>query len=214
MGKTDILNLLSTAQGRADQGPNRYVAETLINSRDLDGLSYLISCLDQEIGIKTKIDILLCLAHLSSISPEMLVPHVDRLFPFLESQHNRAIWATMITLSNMTPLIADKLYTQLPLIMDKTEHGSVVTKDHGIDILIGLYQIPIYRSDAFELFCEQLSNAPDNQLGQYGEKISLVVSAEDKSRVINILEARLPELVKESHVRRTSKLIKRMIKPS
>ncbi|MCA6074121.1 hypothetical protein [Fulvivirga sedimenti] len=212
MANQDLLNLLSTAQGKADQGPNRNLAEKLISNQDQQGLAYLISCLDREAGIRIKTDILLCLSHLSALAPEMLVPHVNKVFPFLESKHNRAVWATMITLSNMTSLISDQLYAHLPLIVDRIEHGTVVTKDHGMVILIGLYQIPVYREDAFELFCEQLINAPDNQLGQYGEKIFEVLRAEDTPKVVGILQQRLPELVKDSHIHRIQKLIRRIQK--
>jgi len=92
------------------------------------------------------------------------------------------------------------------------DQGSVVTRDHGINLLIDLYSQTKYQKDITPLLEEQLLKAPDNQLGQYTEKWMKVIATSDIEKLLKILNRRLPELTSEYHKKRIDKNIRKLVK--
>ena len=207
---TNLIDRFSSTQGRRDQGPNRSFAKELAISRDGTSVKKIADLLAAGQGRKLENDMLLCLASLSELAPDLLKPHAGLLIGFLNSKNNRAIWGAMIALSNIAPIIRPLLYKNLPLILDAMDKGTVVTRDHGFVILLHLYEDINYQDDAFGLISEQLNSAPDNQLGQYAEKFIKIASTMHIATALEILENRSRELEKPSHKKRIASIIKKV----
>ncbi len=103
------------------------------------------------------------------------------------------------------------VYLGLAKSIEAANKGSVITKDHAINILIKLCAVKQYSDEAFALLIEQLKNCPTNQLPMYSENAMKIIN--NKSRAdafINVLSSRLDQVEKESKKKRIEKVIKQL----
>ncbi|MFY0689398.1 MAG: hypothetical protein JXQ90_19660 [Cyclobacteriaceae bacterium] len=206
----DLLDRFSYNQGRRDQGPNRQLAQEIATGLDYDLLGHVIELLSINLKKQVENDVLLCLATLSEQAPEMLKTHAQQFIPFLHSKNNRSVWGTMIVLSNIAPLCKKEIYDALPTILKCMDEGTVVTRDHGFEILLHLYQDSLFVDEMYALIREQIWVAPDNQLGQYTEKFLVHASPQHLEELLPVLNDRQQQLEKVSHIKRLSKLTLRI----
>ena len=205
--KKSIIDQLSLSQHRIDQGPNQLLARRMTADGGREGIQNLIELLRHPDN-KVVYDVLLVLAHMAQLSPEMPGVYLNDFFPLLKSKVNNHVWACMILIARLTPGNEKLVFSRLAEILDGMKRSTVVARDHGVRILVTLYKDMRYREDAFALFLEQLLTAPDNQLGQYAMRMYDVIHPKDKQAVTRILEMRLSELLKEAHRRRVSRIIR------
>lgn len=205
-----ILSRFSSSQGRRDQGPNRILATEIAGSRDRKLLRDIIEILKSKPKKAIENDAILTLASLSELAPDMLEEYTSLLLGYLDSKNNRAVWGSMIALSNVTPFVPKRIMEHVPAILSAMDEGTVVTRDHGFVILLHLYQHKAYREIIFALIFEQVANAPDNQLGQYTEKFIEEATGEHLTLIVRVLEARLRDLEKPAHQKRISKILLRL----
>jgi len=207
-----IQDKLAYAQGRRDQEPNKSLAREIAETDDHGKLDELISVFESRPHVGIQKDCVLTMAWIAEINPEMIAPHSDYFIGKLNDPVNRVIWGSMITLSSIAHYVPDKLFDSLPEILDAMDTGTVVTRDHGYRILITLYQNTTYKQDVFVLILEQLSRAPSNQLGQYAEKLLVVLDTSHKEEVIRVLEERRGDVTNPYHVKRLNKNLKKLYK--
>lgn len=200
-----IADQLAHSQNRRDQGPNRELAAKIINSEDAGLLKELVEFFGTKPHKDLQKDCVLTMAWVAEKSPELVVPYTDILVNNLQSSINRVIWGSMIALAEIAAHVPDKLYNALPEILDAMETGTVVTRDFGFRILIALYVLPSYQEDVFYIILEQLRTAPDNQLGQYAEKLMAVMNVRHKYALYDVLSERLTELSNSHHIKRLNK---------
>ena len=167
----DLINHLSSVQGRRDQGPNRELARKIADNSDTESLTKLLDILTETTNVKIQQDILLTLAALCDNKPEMLVSKIRELWPFMMDKDNRSVFATMIIFSHLVKFQPDFFAHRLILIIETMDKGSVVTRDHGFKILLQLYEHDPYHTELPMLILEQIMLAPANQLGQYAETL-------------------------------------------
>ena len=96
--------------------------------------------------------------------------------------------------------------------MDATDHGSVITRDNAVNILINLAATPEYMKVVFPLLIEQILKSAGNQLPMYAERMLLIINEQNKKGFIEALYSRLDDLEKESKRIRVEKVIKKLIK--
>ena len=206
--EASIIDRLSHSRQRIDQGPNKEIARQLATTGDMAAVKELIALLLHP-DKRVVYDVLLVLAHLAELDPLMVSVHLSSFFPMTSSTINSHIWASMIVISRITRGNESVVFEHLSEILNGMSRSTVVARDHGVRILVQLYQHPEYCEDVFTLYLEQLYMAPDNQLGQYALRIYPYIKPIHRPDVIRVLEERESELVNETHRRRITKILKR-----
>lgn len=196
---------LSYALGRRDQGPNKALAKRLVEEGGTAGLSSLVDFIETKPHRRLQMDAMLTMAWVAEQKPEMLVQHVQYLIEKLCDPIDRVSWGSMIALSYVSRLVPDKMYEAMPQILDAMDQGSIVGRDHGFRILINLYRIEKYRADLFFIVLEQIKKAPQNQLGQYTERLLEVIDNNHLQDLMHTLEQLREELSSEHHLKRLDK---------
>jgi hypothetical protein len=79
-----------------------------------------------------------------------------------------------------------------------------------VGILIKLCAVKKYAADAFDLLNERLKKCPTNQLAMYAENALPVINGTNKAAFIKTLQARLPEIEKDTKRIRLEKVIKKL----
>ncbi|GAB4240212.1 MAG: hypothetical protein Tsb0034_16570 [Ekhidna sp.] len=207
-----IQDHLAYTLGRKDQEPNKLLAREIAEADDKERLNELIQFFESQPHKEYQKDCALTLAWIAEIKPKLIAPHVGYLVGKLDDPINRVIWGSMIALSGIAEYVQDELFEALPKILDAMDAGTVVTRDHGFRILITLYQNKTYQQDVFLLILEQLMKAPSNQLGQYTEKLLVVMEPIHKEDIIQTLESRLEDISDPHHIKRLHKNLKKLYK--
>jgi len=203
---------LAHAQDRRDQGPNRILAERIVNEGGTEQLQGLVDFFLSKPHKDLQKDCVLTMAWVGEKSPELLIPHIDLLIENLNSETPRVVWGSMIAMAFCAHLVTDKMYDALPKILDAMDAGSAVTRDHGYRMLMTLYQTEMYQENLFFIALEQIQKAPSNQVGQYAERLIRVLNPIHKNELISVLEEKNAELSNEYHIRRLTKNIKKLHK--
>jgi len=102
------------------------------------------------------------------------------------------------------------VYAALTKILAVAEKGSVIIKDHAVNILIRLCSLKQYADNAFLLLIEQLSGSLTNQLPMYAEKAMPIVSDRNKKLFIKTRTSRLDDIEKETKRKRVEKVIRKL----
>ena len=205
----NVVDQLSSALNRRDQGPNEAIATAIAKGKDFALLEEVKAVLESKANTRPKNDAVLVLTALSRLQPEMLIEQVGLLVALTKSKSNRQVFGSMIALGNTAPFVRDQLLPHLPEILKAMDEGTVVTRDYGFTILTELYKEDL-SGDLCLLINEQILKAPSNQLGQYTEKFMKVVRKEDNTSLINALEIRSGELTHENHRKRLMKNLKKI----
>lgn len=203
----NVLERLASALGRKDQVPNQELAEELATIQDKAGIKTLV----ENLGAKKAIanDCIKVLYEVGERNPDLISGYVDEFVALLTHKNNRLQWGAMTALYWAAQAKPDKVYAQIVTILSAAEHGSVITRDYAVNILIHLASLPKYAQDAFSLLVEQLVNCPVNQLPMYAERALPVVTTQNEKRFIETLEKRLIEVEKDSKRKRLEKVIKK-----
>ncbi|MEP5613025.1 MAG: hypothetical protein ABJP45_12290 [Cyclobacteriaceae bacterium] len=205
-----VCDKLAYALGHRDQGPNKTLAQEIVDSEDLGAMKELETLVLSDAHKRLRMDAALTMAYVGELNPEMLVSFVDFLLARLNDPVDRVGWGSMIALSYTVPLVQKKMYDNLPTILDAMDIGGIVGRDHGYRILITLYGVEKYREDVFFIVLEQIQKSPPNQLGQYTERLMSVITDNDVPELISALEERRDELTNEHHIKRLTKNLKKL----
>ena len=205
----NVINRLSSAMDRRDQGPNEAIAQEVVASGNPDLLQEVVQVILSNNPVRLKNDAVMVLMAISRIKPGILLEQTRLLISLLDSKSNRQVWGSMIALANMAPMVREDIKPYLAKILRAMDEGTVVTRDHGFTILTELYKDDP-SGDLLALINEQLLNAPPNQVGQYTEKFMEVVRKEDLSSFIATLEVRAQELTNEHHLKRLGKNLRKL----
>jgi hypothetical protein len=140
----------------------------------------------------------------------LIAGYAPVFFSLLTSNNNRLQWGAMEALDNITSEDPGLIYENLPAILSASDKGSVITRDHAVNILIKLAAIKQYSGDAFSLLTEQLLNCPTNQLAMYAERAMPVINDKNKKKFIDTLTSRLKDIQKDTLRKRIEKVIKKL----
>lgn len=116
----------------------------------------------------------------------------------------------MTALDEITLENPEAIYLSLAKIVDVTDKGSVITKDHGINILIKLCSVKQYADQAFALLIDQLKRCPTNQLPMYAENAISIINDKNKALFVKTLFSRLDDIDKDTKRKRVEKVIKKL----
>ncbi|WP_258103200.1 hypothetical protein [Marinoscillum sp. MHG1-6] len=207
----DVLSRLASSQERLDQDPNKVLAQEIVQSNDILAIGELKALLQHK-STNILFDALKVLEVVGENDPELIRDLFDDLVPLLTHKTNKIVWIAMSAFCQITHYHPEKTFDHLPRILQIMDEGSVITRDKGFKILVGLYTDERYRDECKPLIREQLIKAPDNQFGMYTEKWMEVIQPSDLRSLITIVEKRHPELTSPSHIKRAQKNLARLLK--
>lgn len=202
-----VSSLLATALDRRDEESNIALAEKIVAEKDTAAVQELIALLGNK---KLQNDAIKVLYEAAERNVTLILPHISEFVALLSSKNNRLQWGAMTALYQISKHTPKEIHTVLTPIVAAADKGSVITTDNAVLILVELCGNPAYASDAFPLLSEQLLKSPVNQLPMYAEKSLPIINAGNKSRFLEILTSRLPEIDKESKRKRVEKVFKKI----
>ena len=201
-----ILSKLASALSRKDEIPNQELAKQIASKVDKKSIQELVENLNNK-SKAIQSDCIKVLYEIGERKPQLIAEHVKSFIALLDSKNNRLQWGAMTAISGIaleTPKIVN---AALPKIISISNKGSVITKDHAVNILIKLSSIKRYRETAFPLLIKELIKSPTNQLPMYAEKAISVINDKNKRLFVKTLSCRLDDIETETKRKRVEKVI-------
>ena len=163
-----ILKNLASSLNRRDEVPNIELAKQIAKTNDTKAVKELIDNLSNKKDIAH--DCIKALYEIGELKPALISLYAKSFIDLLKSKNNRLQWGAMHAINTITLENAKAIYKALPEIIDAANKGTVITKDHTVNILVKLGTIKQYADDVFFLLIEQIVSSPDNQFPSYAEK--------------------------------------------
>ncbi|MDO5977329.1 hypothetical protein [Flavivirga spongiicola] len=205
--KLNIIDKLASSLDSRDEVPNIELAEEIIQTADKKAVKELVKNLSNKKAIQN--DCIKVLYEIGERAPKLIADYIDEFMELLDHKNNRLQWGAMTALGTIVNERPKAIYDALPVILFAADRGSVITKDHVVNILIKLCAIKKYSKDAFNLLMEQLLKSPTNQLPMYAERVIPVINEKNKALFIKTLNSRLHDIEKETKRKRVEKVIKK-----
>jgi hypothetical protein len=204
-----VLHHLASALNRRDEIPNQELAGKIAAKKDTAAIKELVENLkNKKKDIQN--DCIKVLYEIGELKPELISGYAKDFVALLDDKNNRLQWGAMTALDQITNENPNVIYTHLSKIIAASDKGSVITKDHAVNILIKLCQIKQYAGDAFSLLIEQLLSAPVNQLPKYAEDAMHLIGDTNKKLFLKTLNSRLEEIEKDTKRKRVEKVMKKL----
>lgn len=202
-----VIDKLASSINRRDEVPNQELAKEIVFSQNKKAVKELVKNLSNKKAIQN--DCIKVLYEIGEQEPKLIADYISEFVAQLDSKNNRLQWGTMTALGTITNERPKEIYTALPTILEVADKGSVITKDHAVNILIKLCLVEKYSNNAFTLLIEQLLKSPTNQLPMYAERAIPVVNDKNKTLFVKTLISRLDDIEKGTKRKRIEKVIKK-----
>jgi hypothetical protein len=203
-----ILNKLASALDRRDELPNEELAKQIADKNDNEAVKELVANLSNK-RKDIQNDCIKVLYEIGERKPALIAAYAKEFIDLLDSRNNRLQWGAMTAINTITLENPKLIYGSLSKIIAAADNGSVITKDHAVNILISLCSLNQYTENAFSLLIEQLLNSPTNQLPMYAEKAIPVINEKNKQLFVKTLASRINDIGKETKRKRVEKVIKK-----
>lgn len=203
-----ILSKLASSLGRRDEVPNIELAQEIVQANDEEAVQILVDNLGAKKDVKR--DCIKTLYEIGNQKPEYLSPYLEIFMSLLESKDNRMQWGAMTATETIAKVSPEKVYPNLPKIVEASEKGSVITRDHAVKILAHLGNLDKYREVVFQILHEILLTAPVNQFPTYAEQAADVVDKENAERLYETIEQRLEEMNTAAKKKRLISVLKKL----
>ena len=203
-----ILNKLASALDRRDELPNEELAKQIADKNDNEAVKELVANLSNK-SKDIQNDCIKVLYEIGERKPALIAAYTKEFIDLLDSRNNRLQWGAMTAINTITLENPKLIYGSLSKIIAAADSGSVITKDHAVNILISLCSLEPYTENAFSLLIEQLLNSPTNQLPMYAEKAIPVINEKNKQLFVKTLASRINDIGKETKRKRVEKVIKK-----
>jgi uncharacterized protein YfcZ (UPF0381/DUF406 family) len=206
-----VISKLATSLNRRDEIPNQQLAKQIAAANNKKAVKELVEHLKNK-NKDIQNDCIKVIYEIGALKPSLVVEFGKELLALLDNKSNRLQWGGMIALDYITNENPAFIYSALSKIIDAADKGSVITNDHCVGILIKLCATKKYAADAFALLNERLKKSPTNQLPMYAENALPIINDKNKATFINTLNARLPDIEKDTKRIRVEKVIKKLTK--
>jgi hypothetical protein len=200
-----IIDRLSSSLKRRDEIPNQELAKEIVENNDHEAIKELIKNLNNKREVQN--DCIKVLYEIGYQKPHLITSYYKNFVLLLKSKNNRLQWGAMTALGTITRECPEQIYSELNEILQTADNGSVITKDHAINILIHLCTINKYREQTFALLLDQLEKSPVNQLPMYAERALTIIDKKNRFSFISVLTDRLDDIEKETKRKRVEKVI-------
>jgi hypothetical protein len=205
-----IINKLATSFNRRDEVPNQELAKEIVKKNDSKAVKELVDNLSNK-SKDIQHDCIKVLYEIGERKPALIAAYAKDLIELLTHKNNRLQWGAMHALDAITLEDAKTIYSSLSKIISAADSGSVITRDHAVNILIKLCSVKQYADNAFSLLTEQLLNSPTNQLPMYAERAMPIINENNKTIFIKTLTARLGDIERE---RQEGRELKKLLRSS
>jgi hypothetical protein len=202
-----VLDKLSSAVGRRDEGPNQELAAEIAAAADGKSVRELVDNLANA-DKRIQSDCIKVLYEIGYRKPELIAPYSEEFGKLLVSKNNRLVWGGMIALDSIASVNQRRVHGLLDRIVQSANSGSVITRDHAVGILAKLARNKDYSETCFPLLLQQLRDSPNNQFPSYVEMSVPVVGRENGAEFTKLVEMRLGSLEKESQRKRVEKALR------
>ncbi|MCD9022771.1 hypothetical protein [Cohnella silvisoli] len=204
-----ILTRLATSLNRKDEQPNVELARKVVDEADKEAIQELIdNVAHKDKNIQS--DCIKVLYEIGALEPELIAFHAQTFIDLLDHKNNRLVWGAMTALDAIALVNPQVIFSALPTILEVADKGSVITKDHGVNILIKLCSMDSYSEKVFPQLIAQLENCPTNQLPMYAENAMPIINGNNRTVFVETLLSRLIEIEKDSKRKRVEKVIKKL----
>jgi hypothetical protein len=204
-----VIEKLATSLGRRDEVPNQELASLIVAKNDRKGIAELVKNLaNKDSGIQ--VDCVKVLYEIGEKKPELISSYAGEFVSLLANKNNRLSWGAMTALDGITLQRPDIIYAALPRLREIADGGSVIARDHFVNILIKLSSVPEFQDNATDLLIDQLRRAPPNQLRMYAERAFPIINEKNKSRFQKVLRSRADSLTPESKRKRVENVLKKL----
>jgi len=203
-----VLNKLASSLNRRDEVPNQELALEIVHDNNKQAVKELVENLNNSKDIQS--DCIKVLYEIGELKPALIAAYAKEFITLLDSKNNRLQWGAMTALNTIALEKPEEVYAALPKIVAVADNGTVITKDHCVNILVKLCSIKKYADDAFALLMEQLLNSPTNQMPTYAEKAMPFVNDKNKALFIKTLLSRVNDIESETKLKRVEKVIKKV----
>jgi hypothetical protein len=204
-----IIDKLATSLGRRDEVPNQELAKYITDQGDNNAVKELVENLNNK-DKNIQSDCIKVLYEIGELQPALIAEYSEEFVALLDNKNNRLVWGAMTALDTITREKPKLIYSAIARIMDIADKGSVITKDHGVSILIKLCSFEQYADSAFRLLVDQLKSCPTNQLPMYAENAMPIINDKNKTIFVEVLNSRLGDIEKDTKQRRVEKVIKKI----
>ena len=206
-----VIGKLACSLNRRDEVPNQELAKELADKNDTHSIQELVENLSNK-NKNIQSDCIKVLYEIALLKPQLVAIHIKEFISLLDNKNNRIVWGAMTAIDHITLQKPKEVYTALPKIIEAADKGSVISRDHCVEILIKLSSIKQHAENTFSLLLEQLKTCPVNQLPMYAENAIGVINETNKMIFIKTLQSRLKEVEKETQQKRIEKVIKGLSK--
>ena len=204
-----IIERLASSLGKRDEKPNLELAASLVKSQDKKAVKELVEHLtDNDKNIQS--DCIKVLYEIGEQKPELIADYDKEFLELLESKNNRLVWGAMTALDCIASINPDSIYKKLPKILEVADAGTVITKDHGVGILIKLSANKKHTPKTIPLLIDILKTCATNQLPMYAENAMPIIADNYKKDFTKVLTGRLDDIEKETKRKRVEKVIKKI----
>lgn len=201
-----IIPKLASSLHRRDEVPNQELAKQITGDKDQNAIQELVENLKNK-SKDIQNDCIKVLYEIGALNPSLISAYAATFIELLEDKNNRLQWGAMTALSAITLQKPKIIYASLTKIIETADKGSVITKDHTVNILIDLCSLNEYANNAFSLLIEQLLSSPTNQLPMYAERAMPIINDKNKVLFIKTLTSRLDDIEKDTKRKRIEKVI-------
>ena len=204
-----VISKLASSLNRKDEVPNQELAQQIIKSNNKKAIKELVVNLSNR-DTKIQSDCIKVLYEIGEHEASLIAEYDEEFLALLENKNNRLVWGAMTALDCIASINPEAIYKNLGKILIAADKGSVITKDHGVNILIKLAANKNFTNKALTLLLDQLKTCATNQLPMYAENATTVITDKYKKDFIKVLTSRLDDIEKESKQKRVQKVIKKL----
>jgi len=204
-----VISKLASSLNRKDEVPNQELAQQIIKSNNKKAIKELVVNLSNR-DTKIQSDCIKVLYEIGEHEASLIAEYDEEFLALLENKNNRLVWGAMTALDCIASINPETIYKNLAKILIAADKGSVITKDHGVNILIKLAANKNFMNKALTLLLDQLKTCATNQLPMYAENATTVITDKYKKDFIKVLTSRLDDIEKESKQKRVQKVIKKL----
>ena len=206
-----IISQLASSLGRRDEVPNQELAKDIARKADKAAVKELVENLNNK-SKDIQNDCIKVIYEIGALNPKLIADYHAEFATLLDHKNNRLQWGGMTALNVIVLEKPEVIFKNLSKLVDVAEKGTVITKDNLMAILTKLCSVAKYSENAFDLFNEQLSKCPTNQLPMYAENAVPIINEKNKARFIKTLSSRLGDIEKDTKKTRVEKVIKKLTK--
>lgn len=204
-----VIPKLASALGQREQTANVLLAKNIVLKKDKKAVEELVKYLgDSQRAIRY--DCIKVLYEIGQAEPVLIQEYYATFITLLDNKDNRMQWGAMTALDFITLLRPEPVFKSITKIIEIADNGSVITRDHCVNILISLSKTKKYIPVVFPLLLEQMAGCPVNQLPMYAEKSMSVIDKAHIPAYISLLAERMKETDQESKRKRIEKVLSKL----